>query len=723
MRPVTRRALVIGVAVILAGCGTTGTPAPSSSDAAASPGGSPVALGPTPALTLTPAPTSPSGFAFPYAAGTVATPGDLRLHDDNFRSLYSPASGSTKQGPTYNLVGAGDTTTTSPPKVPDASLDLIADAGSPVVPLAAGTVLAAWPECQTVLVDHGGGVWVEYVHLAVSVTWGMSVTRSTVLGTVEPKPGQGATLPCGLTSNAAHVHIAFLTGSGTTGQYVSMAGRVLCGHTVTTAGGIDDLTAGPGAPFTIPVCAGDGTSTPTPVTAPVLSGAWVAPADGAKLTTSVLTLSAKPTVTPTTLAVTKVAFSIAWGSTTKAVCSATKADSGGVWSCTLDLARLGVTPGPLTLSFDVYDTAGDAARSPAGTRTVSLAASWTKPIRIVAADCTSVAAGIDSTSRYHLVAGCGANVRYAVAASDGSWATTVFPHPPNRLEIDPKIAFRGNIVFVAYTRVAPDEGCGGGYSDVGVYYRWRTLPDGTWSAPTRIGLANDSLESFREAGGTIHATVSGADGRVYYETLMGTTYHRYLIPGAFAGAFGGAYLRVGSDGVARFAYATGDSIRYAVFTGSGFSTTQIVRTSFDAGNPVFVLDANDRPLLLWTHNAAGGGGCATPGPSPDDGTYFARTSSGAWTSSRFTTRVGGTSLTLDETTGNVHALVASDGLRYFVRSPSGTWTSATLVTGQVLSPSILLDPAAGTLLVVYIRAANLGGSSAIYALTKPGVRP
>jgi hypothetical protein len=376
------------------------------------------------------------------------------------------------------------------------------------------------------------------------------------------------------------------------------------------------------------------------------------------------------------------------------------------------------------VSFDVYDTVGDAARSPAGAGTVTLAASWTKPVRIVAADCTSVAAGIDSTSRYHLVAGCGANVRYAVARSDGSWAITVFPHPTNRMEVDPKIAFRGNIVFVAYTRVAPDEGCGGGFSDVGVYYRWRTLPDGTWSAPIRIGLASDSLDSFREAGGMIHATVSGRDGRVYYETLMGTTYHRYLIPGAFAGAFGGAYLRVGSDGVARIAYATGDSIRYAVFTGSGFSTTRIVRTKgYDAGSPVFVLDAHDRPFLLWTHNADGGGGCALPGPSPDDGTYFARNSSGAWTSSRFTTRVGETSLTLDETTGNVHALVAGDGLGYFVRSPSGSWTSGTLVTGYVSSPSILRDSGTGTLLVVYIRAANPGGSSAIYALTKPGARP
>ena len=261
-----RGVLIFTVAVVLGGCGTSATQGPAATPA--DPAITAPALAPTPALTLTPAPPSPSGFAFPYAAGTVATPGDLRLHDDNFHSLYSPASGSTKQGPTYNLVGAGDTTTTSPPGVPDASLDLIADAGSPVVPLAAGTVLAAWPECETVLVDHGGGVWVEYVHLAVSVTWGMSVTRSTVLGTVEPKPAPNTTLPCGLTSNAAHVHFAFVAGSGTTGQYVSMAGRVLCGHTVTTAGGIDGLTAGPGASFAVPICPGDVVSTATPTPSP-----------------------------------------------------------------------------------------------------------------------------------------------------------------------------------------------------------------------------------------------------------------------------------------------------------------------------------------------------------------------------------------------------------------------------------------------------------------------
>jgi hypothetical protein len=117
-----------------------------------------------------------------------------------------------------------------------------------------------------------------------------------------------------------------------------------------------------------------------PVTPPtVVSGTWVAPKDGAKLTTSALTLSAKPTVTPSTLHITKVAFSIKWGSTTKAACSATKAGSGGVWSCNADFLKLGAPLGRLTLSFDVTDTAGDVTDAPDGTRAITYAVVPPKP--------------------------------------------------------------------------------------------------------------------------------------------------------------------------------------------------------------------------------------------------------------------------------------------------------------------------------------------------------
>jgi len=122
---------------------------------------------------------------------------------------------------------------------------------------------------------------------------------------------------------------------------------------------------------------GPGTTLVTPPT--VLSGTWVAPKDGAKLTSSTFTLSARPSVTPATLSIAKVAFSVAWGSTIKPACSATKAGSGGVWSCTADLRKLGAPLGKLTVSFDVTDSAGDVARAPAGTRTVTFAAPPPKP--------------------------------------------------------------------------------------------------------------------------------------------------------------------------------------------------------------------------------------------------------------------------------------------------------------------------------------------------------
>lgn len=130
--------------------------------------------------------------------------------------------------------------------------------------------------------------------------------------------------------------------------------------------------------------AGDGLTYTGPGGAPVipptvLSGTWVAPANGAKLTTSSLTLAAKPTVTPATLSISKVVFSVMWGSTSKTACSATKAGSGGTWSCMVDLWKIGAPLGKLTISFDVTDSAGDVAKAPAGTRTVTFAAPPPKP--------------------------------------------------------------------------------------------------------------------------------------------------------------------------------------------------------------------------------------------------------------------------------------------------------------------------------------------------------
>ena len=169
----------------------------------------------------------------------------------------------------YALTGSGSDATSNPPGVPDASLDIIAidpAAGTAVLPLAAGTVLAASPACQTVLVDHGNGTWVEYVHLKVSVTDGAPVTPSTRLGTVMPALPAGFVPPAGcsgLNSDAPHVHVAFLSGDDRTrqGQYLSMKGRVLCGYPVSADGLLVGLVGAIQMNFTVPDCGQSGLPT------------------------------------------------------------------------------------------------------------------------------------------------------------------------------------------------------------------------------------------------------------------------------------------------------------------------------------------------------------------------------------------------------------------------------------------------------------------------------
>jgi murein DD-endopeptidase MepM/ murein hydrolase activator NlpD len=230
---------------------------------------------------------------------------------------------------------------------------------------------SCWKDANYVLVDHHDGTSALYVHLATGsaavklgdrVSAGQKLAKDDNTGfssgnhlhfMVETTPTVPTTPPPGPTDKTS---VAWWW---TDSQPVTFSdpdvlrqdpdGIPKTGQTVTS-----------GAPA------------PTPPT--VISGTWVAPKDGAKLTTSTLTLSAKPTVAPSTLHIAKVAFSIKWGTTTKAACSATKAGAGGVWSCKVDLWELGAPLGKLTVSFDATDSAGDAAKAPAGTRTVTLAA-------------------------------------------------------------------------------------------------------------------------------------------------------------------------------------------------------------------------------------------------------------------------------------------------------------------------------------------------------------
>jgi hypothetical protein len=339
------------------------------------------------------------------------------------------------------------------------------------------------------------------------------------------------------------------------------------------------------------------------------------------------------------------------------------------------------------------------------------AAGWTLPHQVgTASHCVSVTAGIDAASRYHVAADCDGAIHYYFSTDSGrSWTARVFALPAHREEIDPRIGVQGDVVYVAYTRIIPDGGCGGGRGlDVGVYFRTRVLPNGAWSGATKIGSVADELQSFQVAGGTLHATVRGKDGLSYYETLTGSTYHRYPISHV---AIGMTSMHVGSDGRAQIAYAAfGGGIRYAVFTGSGFSTHRIAGTTDTDSDAVATLDGSNKGHVAWTRYQP-----AACGNIPV-ATYYATNLSGTWKTQRITKEVGSTSIQVDAATGRVHVLMAVEGaLRDFTLAANGRWTRTTIVSsGSPWSPELQIDPATGTALVVYVDGSH---HSRIYVLS------
>ena len=198
-------------------------------------------------------------------------------------------------------------------------------------------------------------------------------------------------------------------------------------------------------------------------------------------------------------------------------------------------------------------------------------------------------------------------MRYLTNVS-GSWTTTTFSHPADRFDLEPQVAIDGNTVYVAYTRAAPAT-CGLDY--IGVYYRWRTLPNGAWSTTTRIGRSADSLESFRVVGGVFHLTVQDTAGVGQYETTATGSLKRYVLPGSEF--LTESSVRVGDDGAARVVYTTDGPIRYAVFHGSGFDWQIIPGTDAFDTDPQLVLDADNRAHVVWSRSGAAGCGAEDPG--------------------------------------------------------------------------------------------------------------
>jgi hypothetical protein len=326
------------------------------------------------------------------------------------------------------------------------------------------------------------------------------------------------------------------------------------------------------------------------------------------------------------------------------------------------------------------------------------AAVWGKPRLIRHGPCSGLSAAIDADGRYHVAVDCGGEIRYLTSGDGTDWTETSFVPPIHRLETDPQITLDGDKVYLANSLLAPtDGGCGDdGYQDVGVYTRSKGAANGSWSDPVRVGVKGDRVQSFRVAGGVLHLTVTSADegGPLYYESRSGSDLVRVPIPHAVTTS-----LRVGDDGHARIAYATGGAIRYARVERAHLSTTTIASsTKTNLMSPSLVLGPGDHPYIAWTQNVDNGGGCAGIEAGPLDGVYVATDASGKWTSHRITRTPGQASLTLDPATGRTHVVVVKDsGLTDYQSIGGSVWTSAKIPgTATLTDPLIRLDPLTGS---------------------------
>jgi hypothetical protein len=348
---------------------------------------------------------------------------------------------------------------------------------------------------------------------------------------------------------------------------------------------------------------------------------------------------------------------------------------------------------------------------------------WSKASVVIAGPCYgSPASTVDGSGRFHVAVGCGMNVRYSMSKDGRTWTTTQFKHPPHRYEVDPQLAVDGSTLYLAFTRLRPtDGGCGDdGLVDVGVYYRTRQLPAGAWSAPVRMGSAGDHLQSFRVDGGAIHETFTTQDGQgpVEYGLLAGGTFRSVKIPGAT-----GTSLRIGDDGRARIAYATGRTIRYAVVgTDLHLSTRRIFDgRQLELSSPNLVLGSGNRAFVTFAAHVPLGGGCADGGETlPKPGTYFASDDSGSWHVRRLSSLISAAPLVIDTWTGRINAVIqGTKGLREYVRDPRGGWTSAGIPRTSFMDAAVVRrDATTGVLLLVASRWDARQDRVDIVAMTK-----
>jgi hypothetical protein len=258
------------------------------------------------------------------------------------------------------------------------------------------------------------------------------------------------------------------------------------------------------------------------------------------------------------------------------------------------------------------------------------------------------------------------------------------------IETEPQVVVDGDRVYLAFNRYVPlDEGCGGlDYRHLGGFVTF-PMVDGGWTTPRQIGEENDVLVGLRVVDEVIHALVRNEG--LFYLRIAGDDTTRIQVSNVGTGS-----LRIGDDGVPRVAFVANDAIRYGEIRNGKVVSRVVADADFSAGSPELILAPGNRPVISWTQNSDIGG-CTTPGPRPTDGTYVATLAGEGWTTRRVTTEAGGSTLTLDVATGDLHVAVATDVIRHFVSTnDGGSWTGVTVPSSSdAYAPVIRVDPESG----------------------------
>jgi murein DD-endopeptidase MepM/ murein hydrolase activator NlpD len=382
---VARRAAVVAVALVLSACGSSAPPQPSTSQAAATAAPSST-LAPSPSAAMAP-PAAVPGTSFAMALPWPSTGTDGK-------PLSHPWTG----GPHAFYKGSdclpADACATDVPASIRSGLDFGTGGGPDwdVYAVGAGILVYKGPlpgGFGAGAITQHGDLFVVYAHMAEASLGsapavGTTVDRGTKLGSTWCT----GMVPCNAASGNHHLHLELRSGlsvagttvtydnnvtwdSRTVGGWAIKAGALNYNGTATACG--TTITADVAGPAIY-----DASTCGAPVTPPtVVSGTWVAPKDGATLTTSALTLSAKPTSSDPATPVSTIVYTVSWSGGRKKACTAT--GSGGVWSCTADLLALGVPPGKVSITFDVTAGSLPSASSPAGTRSITYAVLPPKP--------------------------------------------------------------------------------------------------------------------------------------------------------------------------------------------------------------------------------------------------------------------------------------------------------------------------------------------------------